>query len=499
MALGFAGIAVRLTELGTWGLSNDEAWVALATRVHGFEQFRLAIAMTPVAWITLVKLATAVFGHAEVVLRSVPFVFGCLGMWAAYRAGWRFAAHPLGGILALAVVAFDPLAVAYAKVLKQYSAEVFFCILAIDRAAAFAESRARRDLVVLSLVLTLGLGFANSQLFLAPPVFGTLLLDAFARGDRRSLRDLVLATAIVGAWDLAYFLGLMAPRLPSTVAALDPYWGRQVYLPTRPVEAAGILWERLRWALEPALGRYGYPVAMLCLGAAALRPRRGVAAMVLVLLVVELSILSMLHQIAVSQPRILLFLTATLGAFGAAAIATFILRAMAHLVTAAVAAIGLALLGSGFVASHPWRALVHHIYIEDAGRLIREVERERQPTDVVLLHQATLFIYGFYQQATPVLDAMPTVSTGYLPRLADPHVVMVNDSNLPERARAAMRASPRVWFLASRLRSGREKRNREFLSSLGTIVIDHRRPGAFLLLLTRGRQPSPPTPPPSTR
>jgi hypothetical protein len=499
VALGFAGIAVRLSELGTWGLSNDEAWVALATRVEGFPQIRLAIAMTPVAWAALVKLATLGFGHSEVVVRSIPFAFGCLGMWAAYRAGWRFAAHPLGGILALAAVAFDPLAVSYSKLLKQYTAEAFFCILAIDRAAAFAESRLRRDLVVLSLVLALGLGFANSQLFMAPPVFATLLLDAFVRRDRRSLRDLVLATAIVGTWDLLYYLWLVAPHLPSTSATVDAYWGAQVYLPTRPVEAAGILWERLGWALGPALGRYGYPIAMLSLGAAALWPRRGVAAVVLVLLVIELSGLSMMRQIAVSQPRILLFLTTTLAAFGAAAVATFVVRAMVHLVTATVAALVLAILIHGFVASHAWRALVHPTRIEDAGRLVQEVERERRPTDVVLLHQATLFIYAYYQQATPVLDAMSSLSVGYLPRLADPHVVLVNDPNLPERARAALRTSPRVWFLASRVRYGREKRIREFLSRLGTVVIDHRRPGAFLLLLTRGRRPGSPTPAPSSR
>ena len=138
----------------------------------------LAIAMTPVAWAASVKLASATLGGSELALRTVPFTFGCLTLWVAYRAGRRFAGHELGGVLALAVVAFEPLAIGYAKVLKQYTAEAFFALLAIDRAAAFAERRTRRDLVVLALVLVVGVGFANTQLFLAPPILAALLLDA---------------------------------------------------------------------------------------------------------------------------------------------------------------------------------------------------------------------------------------------------------------------------------------------------------------------------------
>jgi hypothetical protein len=32
------GVAARLRELGAWGFSNDEAWVALSSRVVGLEQ-----------------------------------------------------------------------------------------------------------------------------------------------------------------------------------------------------------------------------------------------------------------------------------------------------------------------------------------------------------------------------------------------------------------------------------------------------------------------------
>src|SRR5690349_9707772 len=113
---------MRAGELGTYRFINDEAWVALCTRVEGFGQFWLSIVMTPIGWASLVKAVSMV--HAsETALRSVSFLFGCAVLWIAWVAGSRFAGHRLGGVLAVAAVAFDPLAVAYSKVLKQYTAE----------------------------------------------------------------------------------------------------------------------------------------------------------------------------------------------------------------------------------------------------------------------------------------------------------------------------------------------------------------------------------------
>jgi hypothetical protein len=480
VTIAFAGVALRLSELGSWGLSNDEAWVGLATRVEGSGQFRLALAMTPLGWAALVKLGSVVFGGSALALRSVPFAFGCLGMRAALDAGRRFAGHPLGGVLALAAVAFDPLEIDYARVLKQYTAEAFFCLVAIDRATAFAGRPCRRNLVVLSLVLTLGLLFANSQLFLAPPIFAALVADALVRRDRDAARDLVAAAVVVGLWDAAYYRVLVAPRLPGPA---DAYWGAQAYVPVDLGPAARLVWERLGWALVPALGPAGYAAAMICLACACLVRRTRAAALALVLLVVEIAALSMLHLLAVSQPRILVFVTTALAAFGAAAVALVVVRAWIRPSVAAVAALGLALLGRDFARAHPWRTLPHVMRVEDAGPLVEEVERERVATDTVLLHQSTLFIFAYYQRATPVLDPLPSISVGYVPRLPDARIVLVNDDNLDERARAAFRTSGRVWFLASRLRPPREARVRAILAARAVPALDHRRPGAFLLLL----------------
>jgi hypothetical protein len=475
-------VAYRLSELGTWGLSNDEAWVALATRVEGLQQFWLAIAMTPVGWAALLKGVTVVFGGSELALRAVPFAFGCLSMRAALDAGRRVTGHWLGGVAALAAVAFDPLGITYGRILKQYTAEAFFCILAIDRAAVFAARRRRRDLLVLTLVLAGGLAFANTQLFLAPPVLATLLVHAIVRRDRRAIGDVLVATVAVGLWDALYYRVLIAPRLPTV---FDAYWGAQVYLSTDPQAAATLLWQRLGWALVPALGPRGFALGMVCVLVGCLAPRARVALLALVLLVAEIVALSMLHRFPVSQPRILVFVTTALAAFGAAAIALVVVRAFTRVMASAIGCVLVALLVYDFAGAHAWRALPRTMAVEDVGPPVRLVERDRLPTDVVLEHQSTLFIYAYYQRATPVLDPLPSISVGWVPRRPDARVVLVNDDDMEAQARTALAAGSRVWLLASRLRAPREKRLRDTFATLGPPTRDERRPGAFLLMVGR--------------
>jgi len=478
VAVAAAGLALRWSELGTYGLSNDEAWVGLATRVDGFAQARLAIAMTPVGWAALVKLAS--LGSSELALRLVPFAFGGLTMVVAWRAGRRFAGHELGGVLALAVVAFDPLGIAYARILKQYTAEAFFALLAIDRAAAWAACPRRSALVTLALVLTLGTLFANAQLFLGPPICAALLVVAARRGDRRTLVDVAAMTAVVGIANAVVYRALLAPRLP---AVTDAYWAAQVYLPPNPLAAARIIWERLGWTLRASLGAAGFPVGMVALALASLRPRTRPTGLVLALLLAELAVLSMLHVVAVSQPRILLFLTSALGAFAGAAIAALVVRADGPAMRI-VAGLAFALLVVDFARVHAWRTLAHATQLEDAGPLVREFERDAGPNDALLLHERSLFVYGFYQRATPVLDPMP-LSVGYLPRVTDPRVTVVNDLTVAERARAAFARTPRVWFVGSRLRPLQEGGIRAALEPLATTVREQRRPGAIGLRLER--------------
>jgi hypothetical protein len=475
LLVGGAGAWLRASGLAAGSFANDEAWVALSTRVSGWAQFWLAVSTTPLAWAGLLKADALVLAPTEATLRAVPLTFGCLTMLAAYLAGARHAGHRIGGLAALAVVAIDPLSIWYAKFLKQYTAEAFFCVLALDRAAAFAASRTPRDLLVLLLVLALGLPFSNAQLAVAPAVLAALLADAAWRRDRQTLRRVLLGALAVGAWYAVYHWLAIAPRLP---VASNPYWHRQTYLPPS-IDAAAVLWKHLSWPLARALGWWGIVAAGICLMLGIASPRRRVATLALLLLVVEVAGLSMLRRVPVSQSRLLLFLTTAFVVYGTAAVVSVVVRAWARPALGVVATAALALLGRDFVRAHPWRTRIVPA-LEDAGPLVRLVERERRDAPLIL-HGKTMYVFAYYADAAPVADRLPTVAVGWVPRIADPSIRLVNDRTLAAAAKQTLASSPRAWLLASRLGTAGEKRLLGVASTVGTIARTHRRRGALLL------------------
>jgi hypothetical protein len=121
--------------------------------------------------------------------------------------------------------------------------------------------------------------------------------------------------------------------------------------------------------------------------------------------------------------------------------------------------------------------------LEDAGPLVRLVERERRGHPLIL-HGKTMYVFAYYADAVPVVDPLPAVAVGWVPRIAEPSIRLAKEGALAQAARQALASSPRVWVLASRLEPGGEQRLREALSTAGTIARTHRAPGALLLEIT---------------
>src|SRR2546428_708975 len=180
-----AGTALRLINFGQLSFWSDEAWVALSSRVDGWRAFLLAASHTPVLWALTIRALSILPIAPEISLRLLPLFFGCLTMWAAYRAGRIISGGPAGSILALATVAFDPLSIVYSQQLKHFTAESAFAVLALERLASFFATGRTRDMVLCFAVMGGGLPFSNAQLFLIPPLLGGLLCYAAVRRDGR--------------------------------------------------------------------------------------------------------------------------------------------------------------------------------------------------------------------------------------------------------------------------------------------------------------------------
>jgi hypothetical protein len=479
--VSLVGIALRLDGFGRHDFWNDEAWVALATRVEGVQQFLLALSVTPVGWGVALRLLALAPGPPEVTLRLLALGFGIATLWLAWRLGTELAGHVMGGLLALSLVAFDPFGIAWAQQLKPYTAEAALALATFLAAAAVARRGRTRDVVVFALLLALGVLLSNAQLFLAPPLVVTLAALALVRRDGARLRRIVIAGALVALWDVTWFALVIRPWL---TPALQAFWNGHYAPSGNLVALAGFVRNAAAGLLAPSLGPYA--VALLFGGLvilAATSEGRWVSTAI-VLLLAELVVVSAAGKFPLDVPRATLFVTTVLLVTTGAAAGHVIARAwrrQALRPAVAVAAIGLV----AMVARSHWAPASQQIRPEDLGQLLRIVERDRRAGDRVLIYARSLFVWGYYRAATPVLVPHPGLANGFFVAVDDPDVVVVAPGDIVGPIERAMAGASRVWVVGSRFAFGDEQRLRAALAPYGQIVQEERRARALLLLIER--------------
>src|SRR5665648_204801 len=108
------GVAIyfRLYELGSRNLWIDEAWVALAAMQPTAREALAAGQSTPPFYLLTLWAMVQLWGHSEMVLRSLSWLFGVGTLWLVWRLARRLVEVP-AALLALAVVAFSPIMVYY--------------------------------------------------------------------------------------------------------------------------------------------------------------------------------------------------------------------------------------------------------------------------------------------------------------------------------------------------------------------------------------------------
>jgi hypothetical protein len=476
-----AGVAIelRLEEFGRFGFWTDEAWVALSTRVSA-SQYWLAVSITPVLWAVLLKAISVLPGPPELVLRLLPLAGSLLTVWGAGRLATNLGG-PAAGLLAAAVVAVDPLAVQYAKLLKPYSVESGAALTALAVASRFLRTRASRDLWILTFVLVVGVGFSSAQLLVGLPILTALLFDGLLRRDRSGARAVAVALLAVGTWYLGWYWFLMAPRMGQ---ALAEYW-RASFMPTTSLSAAvRFAWQSLARELASTWPAWtGLPAVAGALALCAALPVPRVIALALVLLVLELAALSAAGRFPFAEPRVMLFCTLALSVFGAAGVG-FVLARLAERPRLRPVALALAsLLVVGFVRDPRWPTLGNPKDIEDTGRLIRQVEARRGPDDGVLVFGRSTYLYAYYQRATPVL--LPAGTTvGFVP-VFDARVAVVMGANFDPAATRLLDESREVCFVGSRLTQRERSAIEARITGAGRVVFRENAPNAVALCIAR--------------
>jgi mannosyltransferase len=199
--LGLAAIvavaaAVRLWRIGDQSFWLDESFtVDLVQRPFGDMLSTVArTESTPPLYYVLAWLWAKVFGHGEAGLRALSALFGTLAVPVAWRAA-RELFSPRAGLLAAALVAFNPFFVWYSQEARSYSLLVLMAALSVVFLVRALRERTRRAYGLWALTAALGLLTHYFAAFLLLPEAAWLL---WAARERAALTA-VGAVAVVGA------------------------------------------------------------------------------------------------------------------------------------------------------------------------------------------------------------------------------------------------------------------------------------------------------------
>jgi hypothetical protein len=302
--------------------------------------------------------------------------------------------------------------------------------------------------VRLALALALGVPFSNAQLLVAPPVLLALLGTAVARRDGAGTRRAVAAIVVVGTWVGAWYLVVMVPHLKPRLGEVFA----SAFVPRDSIaDAAAVVWNVTTGRLGTMLGPAGWAAGLAALVVAAFAdPSFRPLAAAVVLLFAETVGLSAVRQVPFLEPRAVLFLFTTMAAVLGAALGWTAApeRRPVGRIFGAVLLIGLA---AHFAARTDWRALVVPQRVEDLGPLVRTVETERGPDDVVLVYGRSRYVWAYYQSPRPRLLPSPGNAAGYVPAIDDVRVRIVENANAATVIAQAFADAAVVWFVGSRM------------------------------------------------
>lgn len=255
-----AALAVNLVEVDG---------VDLLARLPYYKQ------SAPAGFLIASKLLGALFDYSEYALTILPLLLSLASIALFARLSWDLLGAA-GAPLALLPLCASSTAVYYAGEFKQYSADLFFSVLALLVALHLERSgfggRWRAAFVGVGVV---GAWFSLPSILVVAGAGLALLFEALRRREARAVGQLAAAVALI----FGHFLLLYLLQIRSTVApSLFDYWAGS--FPVLPITRDGLAW----W-LATATGYFQYPLGFagwlampllgMAAGAAALVSRRG--------------------------------------------------------------------------------------------------------------------------------------------------------------------------------------------------------------------------------
>lgn len=154
----------------------------------------------PTGFLLAEKASVLALGETELALRLVPLLSGVIALVLFAVAANRLL-QPAAALIAILLAATSEPLVYYSSEVKQYSTDVAVGLILL--VAALLADRAALTIARASVLAAIGAAaawFSHAALLVLPGLAAALLLAAWMRRDRRSVRTLVVVT---GAWGVA--------------------------------------------------------------------------------------------------------------------------------------------------------------------------------------------------------------------------------------------------------------------------------------------------------
>jgi hypothetical protein len=198
----------------------------------------------PAGFLLLTKSLAGLLGRSDLVLRLIPTLAGLLSLPVAYRLAVLTFHSTAGRVCLTSLVAFAPVLIYYTSEFKQYSVDLFFCLLLLWVGLSHRHWRGGR--VALAVLGSVAVWLSHPAAFVLVGVGLALLLRELKNGRVRQAMQLVLLGAVwLLSLALLYYASLR--RLLDNQGLLN-YW-QDGFAPVPPTSAAD-----LHWYLDSALG-----------------------------------------------------------------------------------------------------------------------------------------------------------------------------------------------------------------------------------------------------
>lgn len=265
LAVVALGLLLRLAIEPAWVNPDEGIYYAMATAADAtrFWQGVAENAHPPLFYLVLRGIGQITTDFEW--LRAPALVSGCIAIHAAYlfarEAAGAHRAAAVTGLLAALAIAVSPSMIVLSRVMRPYTMQVAFVLLALYGLARYLRTRSARPLVLYSLFLSFALlTHYSSMLTLATSAafLGFLLLTRHV--ERAAVKPLLLAHAVPALLVASLFALHLGPRLIGSKLEESALQG---YLRAYLISDTSGIWSSLAGTVALFAARFAVPAALL--------------------------------------------------------------------------------------------------------------------------------------------------------------------------------------------------------------------------------------------